>query len=60
MYLYFSDQAKRISTAAVQHKESVFKSERLMIMCQQLIYKYFLLTQAELEIWDSDPEMFGM
>jgi len=28
-------------------------------MCQQLIYKYFLLTPAELEIWDSDPEMFG-
>lgn len=28
-------------------------------MCQQLIYKYFLLTQSELEIWDSDPEMFG-
>jgi len=28
-------------------------------MCEQLIYKYFLLTPAELEIWDSDPEMFG-
>lgn len=37
----------------------MFKSDRLMIMCQQLIYKYFLLTPAELEIWDSDPEMFG-
>lgn len=53
------ENAKRISTLAVQHKASVFKSDRLMIMCQQLIYKYFLLTPAELEIWDSDPEMFA-
>lgn len=51
--------AKRVSNSAVQHKDCVFKSDRLMIMCQQLIYKYFLLTPAELEIWDSDPEMFG-
>lgn len=28
-------------------------------MCQQLIYKYFLLTPTELEVWDSDPETFG-
>ncbi|XP_025195675.1 importin-11 [Melanaphis sacchari] len=53
------ENAKRISALAVQHKASVFKSDRLMIMCQQLIYKYFLLTPAELEIWDSDPEMFA-
>lgn len=53
------ETAKRVSTSAVQHKASVFKSDRLMIMCQQLIYKYFLLTPAELEIWDSDPEMFA-
>lgn len=59
LYLYCLENAKRISASAVQHKASVFKSDRLMIMCQQLIYKYFLLTPAELEIWDSDPEMFG-
>jgi len=63
MYLYCTnfilEDAKKISVAAVQHKSSVFKSDRLMTMCQQLIYKYFLLTPSELEIWDSDPEMFG-
>lgn len=53
------ENSRRISSAAVEHKASVFKTDRLMIMCQQLIYKYFLLTQSELEIWDSDPEMFG-
>ncbi|XP_025415484.1 importin-11 [Sipha flava] len=53
------ENARRISVIAVQHKGSVFKSDRLMNMCQQLIYKYFLLTPAELEIWDSDPEMFA-
>ncbi|XP_050443449.1 importin-11 [Adelges cooleyi] len=53
------ETSRRVSTAAVQQKSLVFKSDRLMIMCQQLIYKYFLLTPSELEIWDSDPEMFA-
>lgn len=59
MLFIVSENARRISTTAVQCKASVFKSDRLMIMCEQLIYKYFLLTPAELETWDNDPEMFG-
>ena len=37
-----------------------FRVEILTEICRRLVGHYFLLTQEELQIWDSDPEEFSM
>lgn len=40
-------------------KTTFFNTETLNAMCRKLITHYFLLTQQDLQLWDSDPESFG-
>lgn len=37
-------------------KEEFFTADTLKEICRRLVNHYFLLTPAELEMWDSDPE----
>lgn len=39
-------------------KTTFFNAETLNAMCRKLITHYFLLTQQDLQLWDSDPESF--
>lgn len=45
---------------AFRIKSEFFTSSVLAGMCHKLISHYFLLTQDDLEVWDSDPEGFCM
>lgn len=44
---------------AYQLKQEFFTPETLNEICKRLVTHYFLLTPADLELWDSDPENFG-
>ena len=37
-----------------------FTSDTLSEIGRRLILRYFLLSEYDLEIWDADPEEFGM
>ncbi|XP_066986451.1 importin-11 [Macrobrachium rosenbergii] len=45
---------------AFRIKSQFFDNSVLAGMCHKLISHYFLLTQSDLEVWDSDPEGFCM
>ncbi|KAJ4437496.1 hypothetical protein ANN_17641 [Periplaneta americana] len=45
---------------AHQIKMSFFTANTLTEMCRKLVTHYFLLTRDDLELWDSDPESFGL
>lgn len=40
-------------------RQEFFTPETLTEICSRLVTHYFLLTPAELELWDTDPENFG-
>ena len=44
---------------AHEAKMSFFTAETLREICTRLVGHYFLLTQEELQSWDSDPEEFS-
>ena len=44
---------------ANQLRQEFFTPETLAEICSRLVTHYFLLTPAELELWDTDPESFG-
>ncbi|CAH0385174.1 unnamed protein product [Bemisia tabaci] len=51
-----SDTKNAASIAAVKIKQSLFTPETVVTICYKLITQYFLLTSADLQAWDSDPE----
>lgn len=46
------------AVAAYETKQNFFQAQITSDICRKLIGHYFLLTQDELEMWDSDPESF--
>ncbi|XP_072393190.1 importin-11-like [Diabrotica undecimpunctata] len=44
---------------ATKIKQEFFQPDRVADMCRKLIGHYFILTQDELDTWDSDPEDFS-
>lgn len=45
--------------SAMAIKEEFFTQERISYICEKIVLNYFLLTQAELEAWDDNPEFFA-
>lgn len=41
-------------------KGNFFQSNTLTEICRKLVSHYFILTQDELELWDTDPETFAL
>lgn len=55
-----SDMSKYPDTMRAQKiKQAFFQPDRVSDMCRKLIGHYFILTQDELDMWDSDPEEFS-
>ncbi|CAG9854440.1 unnamed protein product [Phyllotreta striolata] len=55
-----TDTSKYPETIKAQKmKQAFFQPDRVSDMCRKLIGHYFLLTQDELDMWDSDPEEFS-
>lgn len=44
---------------ACQLKQEFFTPDILTEICSRLVTHYFLLTPADLEMWDTHPESFG-
>lgn len=44
---------------AHQIKQAFFQPQTVSDMCRKLVVHYFVLTQDELDMWDSDPETFS-
>lgn len=44
---------------AMQMKDDFFTQQRIAYICEKLVLNYFVLTQAELEAWDDNPEFFA-
>lgn len=44
---------------AMQMKDEFFTQERIAYICEKLVLNYFVLTQAELESWDENPEFYA-
>lgn len=44
---------------AYQIKQTFFQPQTVSDMCRKLVVHYFILTQDELDTWDSDPEAFS-
>lgn len=44
---------------AHQIKIAFFQPSTLTEMCRKLVSQYFILTQDDLDMWDSDPETFA-
>jgi len=44
---------------ACQLRQEFFTPETLTEICSRLVTHYFLLTPADLEMWDTHPENFG-
>lgn len=51
---YYSDTLR-----ANKIKQDFFQPDRVSDICRKLIGHYFILTQDELDTWDSDPEDFS-
>lgn len=51
---------ERQALRACQLKEEFFTPETLKEICSKLVTHYFLMTQADLEMWESDPENFAV
>ncbi|XP_043518206.1 importin-11 [Frieseomelitta varia] len=47
-----------LALRANQLRKEFFTPETLTEICSRLVTHYFLLTPAELELWDTDPESF--
>ncbi|KAK9304709.1 hypothetical protein QLX08_004111 [Tetragonisca angustula] len=47
-----------LTLRANQLRQEFFTPETLTEICSRLVTHYFLLTPAELELWDTDPESF--
>ncbi|XP_015591574.1 importin-11 isoform X2 [Cephus cinctus] len=45
---------------ALQLRQKFFTVETLTEICSRLVTHYFLLTPADLELWDTDPENFAV
>ncbi|XP_043468445.1 importin-11 [Leptopilina heterotoma] len=54
----FDDTKNPLMLRAYQLKQEFFTPETLNEICKRLVTHYFLLTPADLELWDSDPENF--
>lgn len=44
---------------AYQLRQEFFTHQTLTEICSRLVTHYFLLTPADLELWDTDPENLG-
>lgn len=44
---------------AMEMKNEFFTQERISYICDKLVLNYFVLTQAELEAWDDNPESYA-
>ncbi|KAJ8961664.1 hypothetical protein NQ318_021262 [Aromia moschata] len=44
---------------AHQVKQTFFQPQTVSDMCRKLVMHYFILTQDELDMWDTDPEAFS-
>ncbi|KAJ8915196.1 hypothetical protein NQ315_015419 [Exocentrus adspersus] len=44
---------------AHQIKQTFFQPQTVSDMCRKLVVHYFILTQDELDMWDTDPEAFS-
>ena len=55
------EDTKDPNTLVAHRLKTEFFTESVLVgMCHKLILHYFLLTQDDLEVWDSDPEGFCM
>ncbi|CAK9800995.1 IPO11, partial [Anthophora plagiata] len=54
------DTKNPLTLRANQLKQEFFTPEILTEICSRLVTHYFLLTPADLELWDTDPENFGV
>ncbi|XP_006559929.1 importin-11 isoform X2 [Apis laboriosa] len=52
------DTKDPLTLRANQLRQEFFTPETLTEICSRLVTHYFLLTPAELELWDTDPENF--
>ncbi|XP_043593041.1 importin-11 isoform X1 [Bombus pyrosoma] len=52
------DTKNPLTLRANQLRQEFFTPETLAEICSRLVTHYFLLTPAELELWDTDPESF--
>ncbi len=55
----FSETKNPKTLQAHETKMIFFTPDTLNEICRRLIGHYFLLTQEDLQIWDSDPEEFS-
>lgn len=44
---------------AMEMKEVFFTQERISYICEKIMLNYFVLTQADLEAWDDNPEFYA-
>ncbi|XP_049837055.1 importin-11 isoform X1 [Schistocerca gregaria] len=54
-----SETKEPATLKAHQVKQDFFTEDTLHEMCRKLVSHYFLLTQDDLQLWDSDPESFA-
>ncbi|XP_034176418.1 importin beta11 isoform X1 [Osmia lignaria lignaria] len=52
------DTKNPLTLRANQLRQDFFTPETLTEICSRLVTHYFLLTPADLELWDTDPENF--
>ena len=52
------DTKNPLTSRANQLRQDFFTPETLTEICSRLVTHYFLLTPADLELWDTDPENF--
>lgn len=60
-FLFICLDSKNYLTTVEAHKikTDFFTLPVLSEICQQLLSRYFLLSENDLEIWENNPEEFG-
>lgn len=56
----YVDNQNDVTLEASHIKNDFFTPEILEHVCTKLITHYFLLTKEDLQLWETDPENFGM
>ncbi|KAL8517224.1 hypothetical protein ACS0TY_015448 [Phlomoides rotata] len=52
------DMKKKLSSAIASFLSSLLPNERVVLLCNILIRRYFVLTASDVEEWSQNPELF--
>lgn len=59
LFLYFIDTKNPLTLEAHKIKLEFFTLPVLSEICQQLLSRYFLLSEDDITSWENNPEEFG-